>query len=762
MITTADILKASILIVDDQVAHSSLLEQILTGAGYASVTTTNNPREVCELHRKNHYSLILLDLQMPGMDGFQVMEGLKVIETGSYLPVLVLTAQPDHKLRALKAGARDFLSKPFDLAEVLMRVHNMIEVRLLHREAELRMERAETSEQAISGSELRYRRLFEAAQDGILILNVETGRITDVNPFLCNMLGLSHAETIGNTVAELRPFKGIESNQAMLKGLQLNGFVRYENLALESEDGRHFDVQFICSVYHVGTENVIQCNIRDITDRKRAEIIAFRLGAIVEFSEDAVIGKDLNSTVTSWNKGAEKIFGYTAREMVGTSITRLIPPDRQEEELKIMDRVKRGENVEHFETLRVAKDGHLVDVSVTVSPIKDKTGKIAGASKVARDITERKRTAEARRMSETRYRTLFDHAPNGIVIADSESIYIDANPGICRMLGYTREELIGLHASDIVAPTETSHIGPALSAIKAKSDYHREWQFRRKNGAVFPAEVHATMMPDGNLLGMISDITERRAAEGKIHQLNTELENRVVERTTELEVANKELEAFSYSVSHDLRAPLRAVDGFSQAVLEDYGPLLPPEGQNYLKTIREGAQQMGTLIDDLLAFSRLSRAPLNKQTVNTGNLVSAVLEDLNSEREGRQIEIRVDELPSCQADPALLKQVWTNLLSNAVKYTRQRNPAKIEIGCKPGQENVYFVRDNGAGFDMRYVHKLFGVFQRLHRADQFEGTGVGLAIVQRVIHRHGGRIWVEATVNGGATFYFTLKEEGKL
>ncbi len=391
MITSADILKASILVVDDQVAHSTLLEQILTGAGYVSVTATNNPREVCDLHRKNHYTLILLDLQMPGMDGFQVMEELKAIETGSYLPVLVLTAQPDHKLRALKAGARDFVSKPFDLAEVLMRAHNMIEVRLLHRQAELRTKRAENSEQAISGSELRYRRLFEAAPDGILILNVETGRITDVNPFLCKMLALSASEMIGSTVADLRPFKGIESNQAMLKGLQLNGFVRYEDLSLKSEDGRHFDVQFICSVYHVGSENVIQCNIRDITDRKRAD--------------------------------------------------------------------------------------------------------------------------EAQRVSEARYRTLFDYAPDGIVIADPQSYYLDANASMCRMLGYTRDELVGKQALHIVAPAEIPFIDKAPDVIKVEVGCQREWMVRRKNGSQFEAEVIATAMPDGNLLGMVRDITERKRAE---------------------------------------------------------------------------------------------------------------------------------------------------------------------------------------------------------------------------------------------------------
>jgi light-regulated signal transduction histidine kinase (bacteriophytochrome) len=325
--------------------------------------------------------------------------------------------------------------------------------------------------------------------------------------------------------------------------------------------------------------------------------------------------------------------------MIGERITRLIPADRQQEELEIIGLIKHGGTVEPFDTLRVAKDGRLIDVSVTVSPIKDRTGKIVGASKVARDITERK------------------------------------------------------------------------------------------------------------------------LAEKDIQELNVRLEQRVAERTAELEAANKELEAFSYSVSHDLRAPLRAVDGFSQAVLEDYGPQLPEEGRHYLETIREGAQRMGILIDDLLTFSRLSRAALKRQEVDTGKLVRHVLENMNLQREGRQVEIRIGELPGCRGDPALLNQVWINLLSNALKYTRRREAAVVEIGYGVEEgENVYFVRDNGAGFDMRYAHKLFGVFQRLHRADEFEGTGVGLAIVQRVIHRHGGRIRAEGEVDRGATFYFTLNE----
>ena len=255
-------------------------------------------------------------------------------------------------------------------------------------------------------------------------------------------------------------------------------------------------------------------------------------------------------------------------------------------------------------------------------------------------------------------------------------------------------------------------------------------------------------------------------------RLNEELEKRVLERTAQLEAANTELDSFCYSVSHDLRAPLRAIDGFSRIVLEEYSAPLAAEGQAYLQLVRENTRQMGQLVDDLLAFARLGRQALVMHTVDAAKMVRRCLEEMTKERQGRQVEIVIGDLPYCRADPKLLKHVWMNLLANALKYTRKREIARIEVGFRTqprtvvdgrpsapdsaGPEVIYFVKDNGAGFDMKYVRKLFGVFQRLHRAKDYEGTGVGLAIVQRIVQRHGGRVWGQAICNQGATFSFTL------
>jgi PAS domain S-box-containing protein len=379
-------------------------------------------------------------------------------------------------------------------------------------------------------------------------------------------------------------------------------------------------------------------------------------------------------------------------------------------------------------------------------------------------LTSLREKADALRASEQRYKRLFESNPQPTWLYDRETLkFLAVNEAAILRYGYSRDEFLSMTIKDIRPADDVSALLENISQVRDRLEDAGIWRHRKKDGTLF--EVQITSHPlDFNgrpsEIVLAHDVSKRLAAERALQELNEDLEQRVVDRTTQLEAANRELEAFSYSVSHDLRAPLRAIDGFSRILQEDFNGSIPLAATKYLNLVRNNAKQMGQLIDDLLSFSRIGRQSIRKQRVEPKMIVETVLDELHVEHTDRHVEVDIAELPSVEADPSLLKLVYANLLSNALKYTRNRPQPKIEIGAMSQNsmpETVYYVSDNGAGFDMKYAGKLFGVFQRLHRSEEFEGTGVGLATAQRIISRHGGRIWAEAEVDRGATFFFTMQ-----
>jgi PAS domain S-box-containing protein len=792
----------NILIVDDEPKNLTVLETVLNDASYRLVRAESADQALRALVLEE-FALLILDVRMPDMTGFELAHLVKGRKKTSRVPIIFLTAyynEDQHVLEGYGTGAVDYLHKPVNpailrskvavfadlhrknrslLAEVNERRRAEAQLRELNQTLEQRVtERTHTLEvttAALHESGERYRSLFEGSLDAIFFLGIDE-RFQAANPAALRLIArpLEELETIpfsdlcvpdqrealrnafhaafcgqgftldtaiftitgerrdlflsgapaihdGKVVgvsciarditdriqtaaalqrSETRYRELIHALPAAVYTTDERGRITLYNQAAVALWGREPEVgkDLWCGSWKIyqtdgtplpldecpmaialregravrGREIVIERPdgtkrhvlphpepmrntegaivgainmLMDVSEIHEAERALAHLAAIVMSSDDAIVSKDLNGVVTTWNGAAERLFGYTAQEIIGQPVSLLIPPDRYDEEPGILERIRRGESIAHYETIRQRKDGTMFPVSLTVSPLTDSHGKIIGASKIARNITEQKRVEDALR--------------------------------------------------------ERDHT-----------------------------------------LTTVNDTLKKQAIA--------------------LAEANKELEGFSYSVSHDLRAPLRTIDAFSRIVEEDHGPHLNDEARRSLAIVRKAVGQAGELIDDLLEFSKLGRQGMSFRVVKMADLVREAMDDLSIMQEGREIDLTIGDLPSCLGDRRFLKLVWVNLLTNAFKYTKPKNETRIEVGWMPDDTSadavIYYVKDNGIGFNMAYAHKLFGVFQRLHRKEDFEGTGVGLAVVQRIVQRHEGRVWAEGKENGGATFFMSLRK----
>jgi PAS domain S-box-containing protein len=1272
-----------VLIVEDHKSDVFLLLSTLRAGGF-DVTYEVVATEAAMRAALDHpWDLITSDHSMPQFSGPAALA--LALELRPDVPFVIVSGEIDINLAVslIQGGAQDYVQKS-ELVRLVPVVRRVLRERAFRNDKLL-------ADQALIASEVQYRRLFESAQDGILIVDAQTGQIRDVNPYMLDLLGFSREEYLGKKLWEVSAFRDSEASKSAFLELQQRGYIRYDNIPLRAKNGNSIEVEFVSNVYDAGHQRVIQCNIRDITERrrgedkqkshaalldqasdaimvrdpenrvifinraaqhmyglsaegasgrvshdllqtkfpiplatievalatngnwegelrhitnqgveivvasrwtlqrdeqgvptaileinrditerKRAEEMRERLAAIVDSSEDAIISKTLDGKITAWNRGAEKVFGYSAAEIVGKSISVLLPPERIDEESDILARIRRGESVEHFETVRVRKDGTNIDVSVTISPIRDGTGGIVGASKIARDITERKRTEEALRekehlLSESQRiahigswsldpkdstgglvwsdemyriygvsrgtftptveeflmrivpedrsairqwmvacaagekpgdvefrlrlpdgavrvfsghgelqddtdnkplrmtgtlqditeRSLQDQAlrksaafleqtgrlagfggwdidvgTNTVIWGTETYRILGADPAYRPTLQealdlYTPEfrpviaaavekasvdgegwdleaSLIGLDGRFIwarvvgtvefadgrpvrligvfqditarIAAQQAVEEAQARTALATKSSGIGIWDWDLRSGefncdtlvyqlfglepecdklhdlAFWAGRVHSqdraavgqalqdcidgikpydieyrnvwddgsihyirgsgkairdqrgvalrmvgtsmditdrkrseadlaqraeelrysrqaletqavmlqtvldsmveglvatdkqgkfilwnpaarkimglgptdlpstewsanlrlflpdTVTPilpgqtplertlrgeagtteiflrhagvnqgiwldatgsplidkDGTMRGAVvafRDITRRKTDEMEIRKLNEDLEEKIATRTEQLQATNHELETFSYSVSHDLRSPLRHIASYSKILVSDYGPEMPMEAREHLRHIEAAVSRMGLLIDALLKMAVLHQRALRLDQSELNAIVDEVISMLEPECQGRDVEWRIAKLPALDCDPVLMAQVFQNLIGNALKYSRGRPKAVIEVGSiqQPDKPPIIFVRDNGAGFNMDYAEKLFGVFQRFHRESEFEGTGVGLATVQRIIRKHGGMIWAEAEPDHGATFYFSLQ-----
>jgi len=638
------------------------------------------------------------------------------------------------------------------------------------------------AEEALREEEQQLSLIFDNVSDVLFYLAVEPVdrfRFVSVNKIFLQATGLAEEQIIGKEIREVIPQPAHELVLGKYhEAIRERRTAHWEEISIYPAGKKYgevsvtpvFDAAGHCT-HLVGTVHDVTEN-RIAQERIRASEEKYR--SLFENANDAIYLIDpATQVILDCNGQAARMDGYSLDELKAMRVVDLHPADeRPLLPHKFKEVSERGSASGISGLHHLTKDGRIVPVEVNAALIEIGGRKLNLS--VVRDITERKRAEEALRESrQVLERTLYS-LRDAVFILNADSVEItDCNPAASEIFGYSREEMLGrtttfLHVDEAALEEFRKHLYPA---IEAKGFLHQlEFNMKRKDGTIFPTEHSVMPLVDekGNRTGWVSvvrDITERKRLEAEREQLlaevqryATELEQRVAERTTELQAANRELEAFTYSVSHDLKAPLRGIDGYSHLLLQDYADKLDEEGRTFLYTIRSAAQQMNQLIDDLLAYSRLERRAMTTRSLNPRPLVEMLVAERADELQARQVTLSVDiPCATVTAEAEGLAEAVRNLLDNALKFTRDVPAPRIEIGGRETEKScIIWVRDNGIGFDMQYHDRIFEIFQRLPRAEDYPGTGVGLAIVRKVMQRMGGRVWAESAPGEGATFYLEI------